>query len=53
MTNKTLSQLLSEMPERFTTKEAAERRAEYLRIGTYKNAYVVKSEKTYIVYKAK
>ena len=48
-----LNEMLSQMPETFKTKKEAESRAEYLRIGTFKNATVVKSDRGYKVLKKK
>ena len=48
-----IQNILSSLPERFTTKAAAEMRAEYLRIGTYANSYVLEQDGKYIVIKVK
>jgi hypothetical protein len=53
MKQETLSRLLSEMPEHFRTRKEAESRAEYLRIGTFKNSKVEKTSRGFTVYKVR
>lgn len=48
-----IQDLLSSMPEIFCTKEAAEMRAEYLRIGTYSKSYVIELDGKFVVIKVK
>lgn len=48
-----IQNILSQMPERFTTKEDAERRAAYLRIGTFSKSYVQEQDGKFIVFKVK
>lgn len=53
MKYQTLSSLLQELPEHFNTRKEAESRAEYLRIGTFKNSRVEKTDRGYTVYKVR
>ena len=53
LTKQEFHDLLSALPEKFTTKEAAESRAEYLRIGTYANSYVREQDGLFLVIKVK
>lgn len=49
----TIQDILSSLPERFNTRDQAESRAEYLRIGTFKNSYVKEQDGKFVVIKEK
>lgn len=53
MRQDTLSRHLQELPEHFRTREEAESRAEYLRIGTFKNSRVERTGRGFTVYKVR